>query len=488
MHAALLRAALLEALMGLLSAGISTGSLAVSPKTLAWCNATEALDVGHLAAALTATDAPLSGRRLCGRLSSDSGIRCGPAAASSAASYLQFRGTLQPAPPGDGSSPEPDRLPRAAADAKPVGHPTVAAPTPLPQALFHGIELLVGIALGVLLSVVATCVCCWPSCRSSQGQADQAPEAAPPGLSGGRLILPYLRYNGAHFRQFNWSLEHLGARGGSPVVQVSDSLGQEVARASGRLMATPNGEMHLESRGSVWCVLKRPAPSRRPGQLWDFKVCLANGTPYAEVRQMSETKCVVDLASTQRKVMTVIGNFTYPVFLSGDRSLHVWIVEADGQPTLGAQVEARSADELKEAAGEVDKSSETAEAQSTATTTVTTCLGGSEARRRFHATTTATTDASLVLAVLLGLEDVHSAARRRRRLAEEPGGLRENDVEGGTGPAAATAAARRPLSHNSGSDSGEGSGSSVGEEEGEALPQNPPESTGGGQPLAAATG
>jgi len=151
--------------------------------------------------------------------------------------------------------------------------------------------------------------------------------------------------------------------------------------------------------GGLWCMLKRPAPSRRPGQLWDFKVCKANGVPYAEVRQRSETKCLINDAATQRRVMTVIGNFTYPVFLSGERSIHVWIMQADGQSCMGAQCEAKLDD--------ADPGEQYLSLASAAESAL-----PAAPPRRFYVTTTANADASLVLAVLLGLQDVHRAAAR----------------------------------------------------------------------------
>lgn len=285
--------------------------------------------------------------------------------------------------------------------------------------------LLAGTAFGMLLSAVAVAVGCGPwQVRKTEAVEvnhtdknfnEPGPEIAPLGLSGGQLQLPYICYNDAYFRQFSWSPERE-----RDTMSVLDASGREVARSLGRLMATPNGEMYAETEGSTWAVLKRPAPSRRPGQLWDFKVCARDGLPYAEVRQMSETKCVVDCVSSQRKLMTVVGNFTYPVFLSGERNIHVWVQQDThfAQPGLGAQVEAtlQSRSVMAEAQTNSGGSSSSAEPPTCAKPLKDIgkeCQEKQARTHRFHVTTTAGIDASLVLAVLLGLEDVHRASARQ---------------------------------------------------------------------------
>lgn len=269
-----------------------------------------------------------------------------------------------------------------------------------PGVIAHGLELMIGVVLGVLLSLLAlTAMGYWspkPAARNSS-LPGQAPMPNP-GLSRGNLDVVQFNYHGSSFMQFSWTFD-----GGShsiehdPVPILSDN--KEVARALGRLMATPNGEMYLTSAGSTWAILKRPLPNRRPGQLWDFKVCQADGTPYAEVKQRSETKFHVDDAVFQRRIMTVIGNFTYPVFLSGERSIHIWLTPKSARPSLCAQCEARPEMEAEE-------------------------LPPSSQSRRFHVTTTSNVDASLVMAILLGIQDVHKAATRPPNVPQTSGSER----------------------------------------------------------------
>eukprot|EP00747_Dinoflagellata_sp_TGD_P029974 gnl/TRDRNA2_/TRDRNA2_134304_c1_seq1.p1 gnl/TRDRNA2_/TRDRNA2_134304_c1~~gnl/TRDRNA2_/TRDRNA2_134304_c1_seq1.p1 ORF type:complete len:552 (+),score=105.68 gnl/TRDRNA2_/TRDRNA2_134304_c1_seq1:143-1798(+) len=280
----------------------------------------------------------------------------------------------------------------------------------------RGMALLLGILLGILLSAVliAFGVCARKKAQSTAEVQMEAgngtigqPELV---LAAGNMDLAHVRYLGASFWQFHWSLEAAVGTGRGDYdrdgLWVLDANFRKLAFASGRLMATPNGEMHLRSNGVSWAILKRPAPSRRPGQLWDFKVCSSNGEPYAEVRQRSETKCVVvDPHRAQHRMMTVIRNFTYPVFLSGERNIHVWTQQDQLHPQAGlcAQCEAR---ELQpDAQGALGNLS--SEEQEDRWQQGEAC--------RFHVSTTATTDASLVMAVLLGLQEVQRMAHRGRR-------------------------------------------------------------------------
>jgi len=301
--------------------------------------------------------------------------------------------------------PSAGPLPAAPERSKPLVPPGASPGLEPPRA--HVLELIIGVLIGILvcLLILLAWLGCWPRLKA-QSAAVPVPALPPDGLDGGRLGLVQFHYQGAFFNQLSWTFERGSAardREGDYVTVVLNERSQKVAHGVGRLMSTPNGEMHLMSLGAgaggLWCMLKRPAPSRRPGQLWDFKVCKANGVPYSEVRQRSETKCLVNDAATQRRVMTVIGNFTYPVFLSGERSIHVWITQADGQSCMGAQCEAKLEDE---GSGEINRSMASA------------AEGALPAApsRRFYVTTTANADASLVLAVLLGLQDVHRAATR----------------------------------------------------------------------------
>mmetsp|Transcript_126647 Transcript_126647/g.224319 ORF Transcript_126647/g.224319 Transcript_126647/m.224319 type:complete len:494 (-) Transcript_126647:14-1495(-) len=329
-----------------------------------------------------------------------------------------------------------DSVPHASYDAGSLALASTRFPA---KGMVHGLELLIGIMLGVLLSLLALTAMGYWSGKSKRSPLP--PQAPSPnlGLSGGKLELVQFNYHGAFFTQFTWALD--GSSGSSdydPVSILSDN--REVGRVLGRLMATPNGEMYVMSAGSTWAILKRPLPNRRqPGQLWDFKVCRADGTPYVEVKQRSDTKCHVDDAVTQRRIMTVIGNFSWPVFLSGERGIHVWLMHGSAKPSMCAQCEARP------------------EMEST-----------SSQSRRFHVTTTPDTDASLVLAILLGLQDVHSAAGRSYSSGQSIQGFGiQGDAAAspspgmavGTGAASSAGPPGAGATSSSGND-GQGSGSS----------------------------
>jgi len=319
---------------------------------------------------------------------------------------------------------------------------TLARPSNRVQSPAHGtmrgLELMIGVMLGVLLSLLG--VSLMGRWSRKPARTLLPPQAPLPnqGLSGGRLELAKFNYHGSWFLQFTWSLDgSAGSTEHNPVTILSDN--QEVGRVLGRLMATPNGEMYLMSAGSTWAILKKPLPSRHPGQLWDFKVCRADGTPYVEVKQRSEFKCHVDDAVSQRRIMTVIGNFSWPVFLSGERGIHVWLMHGSAKPSMCAQCEARP------------------EMEST-----------SSQSRRFHVTTTPDTDASLVLAILLGLQDVHSAAGRSYSSGQSIQGFGiQGDAAAspspgmavGTGAASSAGPPGAGATSSSGND-GQGSGSS----------------------------
>jgi len=303
----------------------------------------------------------------------------------------------------------------------------------------RGLELMIGVVLGVLLSLLAlTAMGYWSRKPARTSLPGQAPMPNP-GLSGGKLDLVQFNYHGSSFKQFSWALEGVsGSSEHDPVSILSDN--KEVARALGRLMATPNGEMYLMSAGSTWAILKRPVPNRRPGQFWDFKVCQADGTPYAEVKQRSETKFHVDDAVFQRRIMTVIGNFTYPVFLSGERSIHIWLTQKSARPSMCAQCEARPEMETEE-------------------------LPQASQSRRFQVTMTSNIDASLVLAILLGIQDVHRAASRHPNVPQSSGSERSVHSTGNfqvgaasSSAAGASAAPKAAPAGNTGASSSSGNG------------------------------
>lgn len=261
---------------------------------------------------------------------------------------------------------------------------------------FHAstIELMAGIGVGIVLSAFMVCLCsgCWQQKTWQPGEAENAGAAS---FANGLVDLPPVYYNGAFFRQFSWCLDASAIEKDTGALRVIDVEGRQVVRAVGRLMATPNGEVELQNGlGMPWAVLKRPVPSKRQGQLWDFRVCTSDGTVLAEVKQRSETKAVVVEAALekdvkQRRLMTVIGNFGHRVFLTGERSIHVWTSPSGIRSGLGAQCEVRI------------------EAVRCAT-------GGPGGQavvtpvRSFYVSATMSTDAPLILAVLLGLQEVQT--------------------------------------------------------------------------------
>lgn len=253
------------------------------------------------------------------------------------------------------------------------------------------LELILGIGVGILLSATTACVwagCCKPKIVSKPSAS------APPSkddFAGDLMDLPTVYYGGAFFRQFSWCLDSSGIDPETGALRVLDADGRQVVQVVGRLMATPNGEVQLLNSGGItWAGLKRPVPSRRQGQLWDFRVYSSGGIPYAEVKQRSETKAVVvEPPPTQRRLMTVIGNFAHRVFLTGERSIHIWTA-GDDRHSLAAQCEVRV------------EAVRCSEAQGPGGQHVVTPV------RSFYVSATMLVDAPLAMAVLIGLQQVHT--------------------------------------------------------------------------------
>lgn len=268
-----------------------------------------------------------------------------------------------------------------------------------------------GIGVGIVLSAITVCFCvgCFQQKRWSSSAAD-AP-AAGGTLSGNLVDLPMVYHGGAFFRQLSWCLDVGALDRETGDLRVLDADGRQVVRASGRLMAAPNGEVLLQNSDAVtWAVLKSPVPSKRHGQLWNFKVCTADGSVYAEVKQRSETKAiVVEMAAAQRRLLTVIGNFSHRVFLRGERCMHVWTGNGVG-PVLGAQCEARMESVRHSGAGLTNEP-------------VVTPVRG------FYISTTAGVDASLVLAVLLGLQEVQTRLGYAATSVVENAGLAASSMD-----------------------------------------------------------
>lgn len=237
------------------------------------------------------------------------------------------------------------------------------------QVDFRAASVALGTGIAALF-VLAGVAGCFSGKRAGDVHAFGGSVAGRGALSDGKFVLEFDRHGGLPYRRFNWSLDS-GPRGHGPILSAA---GDEVASFSGSLLAVPNGEMRLQSDGACWAILGRPTPNlRRPGQLWDFKVCKADGSPFAVVRQRSEYKCIVEDAATQRRVMEVVGNFFHPEFMSGERIVQAWL----SKEAVGAQCQVRP----------------------------------EAGRPRFHVTTSAGADADFVLAVLVGLQDVHAASQ-----------------------------------------------------------------------------
>jgi len=317
------------------------------------------------------------------------------------------------------------------------------------------LHLTVGIFLGVAL--VLSLGCCFSHRLGKAEPPSSTSEGVSSDLSLGQFQLSTVNHKGSMFHQFSWTLENgfAAARvdGSSTAISIVGANRLEVARASGTLLASPPGVIDLAS-STTWAVVGRAIPSRRPGQLWNFRICRPDGSLCAEVKQRSETKCVVE-DPARKRLMTVIGNFAYPVFLSGGRNIHIWLAES-----LVAQCEAESLDtpltahSLNTSGGDerssrndsdercaVEESDDVAETADMPTTGMVRCavvaavppdggdsmtvsppLGtvaeseeesgdsfptGVSQRYRFVVNAVVGTDMALVLSVLLGLQDVH---------------------------------------------------------------------------------
>lgn len=81
---------------------------------------------------------------------------------------------------------------------------SVAEPT-----VMRGPELIIGILLGVLISLLGIVgyLNCWPRYKSGASSTAISPAAHGQGLDGGRLGLVQFHYQGAFFNQLSWTLE-----------------------------------------------------------------------------------------------------------------------------------------------------------------------------------------------------------------------------------------------------------------------------------------
>lgn len=288
----------------------------------------------------------------------------------------------------------PPPAPRPCEGAPPCPAPAGLGLVQFLPSLAHGLELLFGVLMGIMLAAVLVALGCWPGLGRTSEPDHMNPNPSATDLAAGRFSLPLIHYEGATFRQFNWTLDS-----GGDGVRVLAEDRRQVALASGRLM---EGELHLRSGTGAWASLREPRRRRGHEQsdLWSFRVFRGDGSHFADVRQKSATTCTAyEPQPSRRKLMTVVGNFGYPQFLNGQRNINIWThaLKGDG---VGAQCESRL--EIVEAMSD-------SEWQPT-----------EHPVRRFHVSCAANgTDASLVLAVLLGVQEVHLTLGRTSELQEQ---------------------------------------------------------------------
>lgn len=277
--------------------------------------------------------------------------------------------------------------------------------------------VLFGIVIGIAAYATTMCVC--GGKRPTKGEADL--ECLD---HNGFVNVRNVYFGGALFRQFSWcpaadygrELRILDVRG-RPVAALAGSLipaSQEDA-ASAEDAATPAEPEILEAQlrvgTKVWATLRRNMATqklntRRPS----FHIHNADGALYVEVRVHSETKCIVQgPPPLRRRVITVVGNFAHNDFLNGDRNIHVWSAQAGTERTLvGAQVETR-------------------------VESVRTSGGATRRAQSYFVSTAEHVDTPLIMAVVLGLQEIHAHAPPRRREKEAVAPPPQPD-EGGSAP------------------------------------------------------
>lgn len=223
------------------------------------------------------------------------------------------------------------------------------------------------------------------------------------GLDQGLVQVRPVFFGGAFFKQFSWCPESDLGRS----LRIHDVQGRQVALASGALIRSADsdstevaddleydcrGELCLLVGTSVWATLRLNEDPGNAATSWpSFKILTAQGTIYAEVKLLSDAKCIVEgPPPLKRRLMTVVGNFCHNEFFCGDRNIHVWIAQAGTERTrVGAQCETRT---------------ETLRTN-----------GGSRRARSYFVSTTGHADTPLVMAVMLGLQEIHTMTVLRQR-------------------------------------------------------------------------
>lgn len=251
-----------------------------------------------------------------------------------------------------------------------------------------------GVSIGVIVYGFLMCMC-----RSAGKQSNLEEESGllQASISEGGLVVHGLVqvrpvfFGGAFFKQFSWCPEADVGRS----LRIHDVQGKQVALAAGSLSplvgdsgeGERNGEIALFVGPTLWAILCRTQDEdANPGRLQSFQVLTAQGSLYAEVKLLSDAKCIVEgPPPLKRRLMTVVGNFCHNDFLRGDRNIHVWIAQAGSERTLvGAQCETRT-ENLRSS-------------------------GGSRRARSYFISTTEHADTPLVMAVMLGLQEVHTVS------------------------------------------------------------------------------
>lgn len=272
---------------------------------------------------------------------------------------------------------------------------------------YHGwLVHLAGISLGVLAYGVFMCFYAWgkpSSLEEESGLVQASMSEAGLAIHGNLVQVRPVFFSGALFKQFSWCPEADVERS----LRIHDVQGRQVALAAGALIrsaesTTPEivddgeydyrGELSLLVGPTVWAVL-RLSEANPQASCPSFQILTAQGSLYAEVKLLSDAKCIVEgPPPLKRRLMTVVGNFCHNDFFCGDRNIHVWIAQAGTERTLvGAQCETRI-ENLRSS-------------------------GGSRRARSYFVSTTEHADTPLVMAVMLGLQEVHTmiALNQRQR-------------------------------------------------------------------------
>lgn len=229
------------------------------------------------------------------------------------------------------------------------------------------------------------------------------------------------------------SVTHSSSANNSPMK--SDDGREEAAKrtdiqtAGGRrpLPGGPHAEEQQEhqqpSRAKEGSLGQAAAANSNPPKLRRFGIFTAKKRLFAEVREVSDVKCIVSLPSGQRSLL-VIGNFNAENFLAGKQTIRVWATGTSFPGAGSSGGSASSTGEKTGAAAEVVAQCEC-------------CMEkyGIEEHPGFYVNTKASdVDACLVMAALMGIYEVQTRPRGKfddgDRGSSEDGGPNEI-LEGG---------------------------------------------------------